>query len=874
MQLKRYQEDTLDALRAFLSSARRSDPALAYAAALQDPERARRLGAWANGYRRLDALPDVPYVCLRVPTGGGKTLLAANTIGVARDCWIERDYPLVLWLAPTDMIRRQTLAALSDRRHLYRQSLDADFNGRVRVFDIEDFTLLRPHDLRDNCCIVVGTIQTLRVSNTAGRKVYAHNEHLESHFALLPRDLPGYEARPEGGPKYSFANLMHALRPLMIVDEAHNAVTGLTREMQARVNPCAIVEFTATPRFNSNLLYSVTGWELKEAEMIKLPIRLTEHRNDWRSAVAAARIERDRLAEKARADKDFIRPIVLLQAQAANREVTVEALRKHLEENEGLAPQKIKVATGDQRELDGVDLFSPDCEVEYVITVEALKEGWDCSFAYVLCSVASVNSEVSVEQLLGRVLRMPYVKRRADPDLNRAYAHLSEPNFRAAAESIAKSLEKMGFEEQDARQLIENDQYELDADGLFAPRAEPPPVFSAPAPEASVAALRALKDDRVSVEVKDGAAILQVKGYLAPELVGEIAAALPEAARAGFHEAAASYQAQAHPRLPPAARGESFVVPALMTFVQGAFVFAEPETVAAAFEWSPRACDAALTPQDYLPGETSERFEIDIIGARLSLSRLSDQDLMVLNPPVAGFANVNFATWLEARLRDPYLKAHDVRDYVLRALAHLGGDRALSMSSLWSDKYRLLEALRGKLARQREEARKDAHQLLLLAPEARVTVSHDEGFRFHARMFETARLQPPGRWRFQKHFLGPDRVPALDGAPEGEETQCALALDALDEVEFWVRNASQHRDAFRLPLPTQNFYPDFVARLKDGRIFIVEYKGAGYATNDDSRAKRAIGEVWEKAGGGLFLMVEKMKHGLDMRQQLEAKLRL
>lgn len=872
MQLKRYQEDTLDALRAFLGDARRSDPALAYARALQDPERARRLGRFANGYRPLDGLPDVPYACLRVPTGGGKTLLAAHAIGVARDCWIERDYPLVLWLAPTDMIRRQTLAALNDRRHLYRKSLDADFNGRVRVFDIADFTMMRPHDLRDNCCIIVGTIQTLRVTSTEGRKVYKHNEDLEPHFALLTRNLPGYELHPKGGPKYSFANLMHALRPLMIVDEAHNAVTGLTREMQARVNPCAIVEFTATPRFNSNLLYSVTGWELKEAEMIKLPIRLTEHRNDWRSAVAAARAERERLAEKARADKDFIRPIVLLQAQPANREVTVEALRKHLEENEGLAPQKIKVATGDQRELEGVDLFAPDCEVEYVITVEALKEGWDCSFAYVLCSVASVNSEVSVEQLLGRVLRMPYVKRRVDPDLNRAYAHLSEPNFRAAAESIAKSLETMGFEEQDARQLIENEQYELDENGLFAPRAEPPPVFSAPAPLASVAALRALKDDRVSVDVRDGEAVLQVKGYLPPELVREIAAALPEAVREGFNEAAASYQAQAHPRLPAATRGESFVAPALMAFVQGEFVFAEPETIAVAFEWSPRACDAALTPQDYMPGETSELFEIDLVGARLSLSRLSDQDLMVLDPPNPAFANVNFATWLEDRLRDPYLKAQDVRDYVLRALAHLVEDRAIPMPVLWDGKYRLLEALRGKLARQRAQARTDAHQYLLLAPEARVAVSHAEGFRFHDRMFETARLQPPGRWRFQKHFLGPDRVPALDGAADGEEVKCALAIDALDEVEFWVRNVSQHSDAFRLPLASKNFYPDFIAKLHDGRVFVVEYKGHGYVDSDDSREKRAIGAVWEKAGGGLFLMVEKMKHGLDMRQQLEAKL--
>ena len=110
----------------------------------------------------------------------------------------------------------------------------------------------------------MGTIQTLRVTNTEGRKVYAHNENMEPHFTALPQSLPGLEQRDDGGIKFSFANLMHVHRPLMIVDEAHNAVTGLSREMQARVNPSAIIEFTATPRLNSNILHSVSAQELKD----------------------------------------------------------------------------------------------------------------------------------------------------------------------------------------------------------------------------------------------------------------------------------------------------------------------------------------------------------------------------------------------------------------------------------------------------------------------------------------------------------------------------------------------------------------------------------------------------------------------------------
>ena len=287
MKLKQYQTDTLSILRRFFEEARVAGPKGAYEAITKEPEQANRLGRYGGAYASLAELPAMPYVCLRLPTGGGKTILGAYAIGIARDAWVEKDYPMVLWLVPSNTIRLQTAEALKNARHPYRQAVDEAFDGRVRVFDIADFTHIRPHDIRDHCCIVVGTIQTLRVSNTEGRKVYAHNENMEPHFAALPKSLPGLETLEGGGCKFSFANLMHIHRPLMIVDEAHNAVTGLTREMQARVNPSAIIEFTATPRLNSNILHGVTAQELKLEEMIKLPIMLSEH-DTWQNAVNGA----------------------------------------------------------------------------------------------------------------------------------------------------------------------------------------------------------------------------------------------------------------------------------------------------------------------------------------------------------------------------------------------------------------------------------------------------------------------------------------------------------------------------------------------------------------------------------------------------------
>ena len=309
MELKRYQSDTLAVLCRFFEEARVGGPENAYGAVTQEPEQAGRLGQLRGAYRPLSVLANVPYVCLRLPTGGGKTILAAHTVAVARDTWIEKDWPMVLWLVPTNTIRRQTAEALKNRRHPYRQVLDDAFDGRVRVFDIADFAHIRPHDIREHCCIVVGTIQTLRTKSTEGRKVYAHNENMEPHFTGLATPPPDIETQDGGDPKFSFANLMHIHRPLMIVDEAHNAVTRLTRKMQVRVNPCAIVEFTATPRLNSNILHSVTASELKAEEMIKLPVVLSEY-DTWQNAVNGAVAARKRLADTALDEPDFIRPIV------------------------------------------------------------------------------------------------------------------------------------------------------------------------------------------------------------------------------------------------------------------------------------------------------------------------------------------------------------------------------------------------------------------------------------------------------------------------------------------------------------------------------------------------------------------------------------
>lgn len=879
MQLKPYQSETLAVLRRYLEDARLAGPAGAYDRVTASPEQAKRLGRYRGAYTALDGLPGTPYVCLRLPTGGGKTLLAAHAIAVARDAWVEKDYPLVLWLVPSNTIRLQTVEALKNPRHPYRQALDEQFEGRVRVFDIADFTTLRPHDIRDHACIIVGTIQTLRVNNTEGRKVYAHHEAMEPHFTALPKTMPGLETLAGGAVKFSFANLLHIHRPLMIVDEAHNAVTGLTREMQTRVNPSAIIEFTATPRFNSNILHSVTAQELKDAEMIKLPIILAEH-DSWQMAVNGAIASRAALAEAAAAEADYLRPIVLFQAQPRNQEVTVEVLKTHLMAVEQVPEDRIAIATGDQRDLDGIDLFDPRCRIEYVITVEALKEGWDCSFAYVFCSVSRIQSATDVEQLLGRVLRMPYAQRRKADALNRAFAHVSEASFGAAAAALADRLVAMGFDDQDARDVIEPAQGHLDETGLFGVRTRPAPVFRhrvAGSPDMAEALASVGDGAAIAVlEGADGSIEIAVTGRVGGQLEAAIEAALPAPERRGFSEAVAKYRAEIADHLTPAERGEPFTAPRLLTEIQGGFEFADPDVLMEFHDWSLASHPAQLDEAAFAIRETARSFEIDVDGTRVAYQFASEEEQLALDVDVDGWSPQNLVLWLDRQLRQPEIHQSDLVKWLTAAVGHLVGPRKIHVASLMRTKFILARKLRERLAAARLSEQQKIYQRYLFAPDARVEVSFDTGFAFRDGMYDGVKTQRSGRWKPRKHFLGPDGLPAFDGVGDGEEFQCAQAIDSLGEVEFWLRNVAKHAASFWLPTATGKFYPDFVARLTDRRILVVEYKGALLAGGgvDDTNEKRAVGRLWEQNSGGkaLFMMVERQLGDRDMRGQLEDKI--
>ncbi|WP_448478772.1 DEAD/DEAH box helicase [Pseudoxanthomonas mexicana] len=874
LSLKVYQQRALSSLAQFLEDARLTGPESAFEKNV-DP-------GLVTTYQPMPGMEATPYVCLRIPTGGGKTVMGAHIIQASGDAYLERTYPLVMWMVPTTQIKTQTLEAFKDPRHPYRQELDDAFGGKVAVFDVEDFTHIRPADLGTKVCVVISTMAALRVENQDGRKVYEHHEDLESHFAGSVSDLPYLEQNPSGKAIASFANLLKLHGPLVITDEAHNANTPLSYEVYQRLGAKLVVELTATPEATkSNVLVSVSAFELKVANMIKFPVVLKEHVGQWEAAVGSAVARRNELGKTALNEPDYVRPILLIQAENAKGTATVEEVKRHLIDNEKVPEKAIAIATGDQREIDGVDLFAKDCPIEVIITKQALKEGWDCSFAYVFCSVAQVKSDKDIQQLLGRVLRMPYATRRKQEAMNKAYAHVTTTHFNLAAAELTKSLIDIGFNPLEAVGAVQREPTPGPGLGLQG-GANPVPT----PPKTTVAVSK--PPDLTNVPERDQGNVVfvpneegkggtvEITGEVDDSTVEAITLAAPAKEREDVAATIERHQIASKAVKAPSQNGAVFSVPRLCVMEQGELEFIESGAVPPGFTWDLLAYPPDLSSLKF--NADSQTFEVDLVDDKVTYTKIDDD----VNTYLPGFAKdrteADLVGWLDQKVRDPAVKQPVLREWVRRAISGLSQDRGFSLSQLLNGQFVLRRKLSEQLQLAKVEALKDGFQQALLGDAADVVVSDepDAMFTYPADMtlYPAHSYYQGGTYRFRKHyypFVG-DLQWKTAGGKVGEEFLCAQAIDQLDEVEFWVRNLVD-RSQFWMPTAKQRTYPDFVARLKDGRLLVVEYKGGDRYSSDTEKEKRMVGELWatKSKGKGIYLMAQiKDEKGNSVTEQLKA----
>lgn len=916
LELKHYQRRALDVLADFFTRARQAPgeagiQAAFHAALLAQDYAPEEIPPYlTQGFASHGRV--TPYVCLRIPTGGGKTLLGTHALALAwqnyAEALSELAKPLALWLVPSNAIRSQTLTALRTPGHPYRETLAEHFGvDGFRVLDIAEVEQLRAQDFGSKAIVVVGTLQTLRVDDTSGRDVYAYKECFEPHFAKAP-ELPDFERVTEkdlaaqpylgrqdlGRVKRSFANLMQWHRPLVIVDEAHNARTPLTYDTFARLNPAALIELTATPiregKHRSNVLFHVSAEALKAEEMIKLPIVLHAHPN-WQEAVRDALLTRKRLAAEALGEKDYIRPILLLQAENKAGEVTVEVLRQHLLTVEHVAADSIAVATGNQRELEGVNLFDPACPIEIVITVEALKEGWDCSFAYVFCSLQKIGSSRDMEQLLGRVLRMPYANRRRSPLLNRAYAHLASPRSQEVANALADRLVAMGFEELEAAQAVFPTSLPLfDSSPQMTPATSEPLELTLAAPltldaelSAELAALTLPPGPAAAVppavEPITGGATLRLHAAPSPALQAALVAAGGDKKnRMELEKLLNRFSLQQAVQLSPSQRGTPFAALPLLCVrdAQGELDLAEREILLDLAGFDLNELPAALPA--FTPDSDPKPYVLDMQDGKIRDVGISEEEAVYavnLDLVQIDITENDLLRWLDGRLRDSGSSQIQRLAWLAKVLQWLQREGGHTLTALYRHRNSLCDALRERLATHQAKARQRGFQLAFLGDEPRGCISPDYTFRFRPGVYPAHFTLPPGRYRFQKHYYAViGDLKEASSKQTDHEYHCAVAIDGLPQVKHWVRNIAQVADfSFWLPTATDRFYPDFVAELHDGRLLVVEYKGEGYKSADDAVTKRQIGASWAKVTGNLFLMaVEIDPDGRNILRQLQAVL--
>ena len=491
MELKEYQRGALDALVRWLETleeTQRDSETMIEAlrqiradAPIPDEFRNYPKTAWqtlkANGGvaatagehvdRTDEANRPVPHICFKVPTGGGKTLLAAAAL--ERLPW-QRG--LVLWIVPSKAIYTQTKAALWDKQHPYRKMLNRASAGRVKMLEKED--TFNSDDIANYLCVMLLMLpatnrqrgrEFLRMFRDSGRypSFFPDSDDIFGNTRVL-NEYPDLECFMEGGLiKQSLFNVFKLLRPVVVLDEAHKAYGARNREANEefaksinRLDPRMVIELSATPnRGISNLLVDIEGPDLKKEEMIKLPVQVTSFPNaEWQLTLSQAVDELERLDAEAKSFENstgrYIRPIAVVRVERTGRDqrdtehIHAEDVREYLIQL-GLPPAAIRVKSAENDELGRENLLSEFSQVRWIITKSALMEGWDCPFAYLLVMLDNTQAQRAITQLVGRVMRQPHAQLTGRESLDQCYVYCNNADVGTVVTQVKNGLESEGL---------------------------------------------------------------------------------------------------------------------------------------------------------------------------------------------------------------------------------------------------------------------------------------------------------------------------------------------------------------------------------------------------------------------------------------------
>ena len=738
----------------------------------------------------------LPSFCLKIPTGGGKTLLATKVIDLVNTHYRRRHTGLVLWIVPTTQIYNQTLKALKDRDHPYRQQLDLASAGRTLV--LEKTSRFGPRETQECLCVLMlmlpsanrETKERLRMFRDSGSfdRFFPAGDNLEGHKALLERvrNLDTFEQKGSiwgRHAKTSLGNTLRLLRPLIILDEGHKAYSPNAKKTLEGFNPCMIVELSATPPKGANVLVDIRGLELNAEEMIKLDLHVKNLAStSWKDTLLASIEHRKRLEKEAQIHEAetgvYIRPICLIQVERTGKGqrrpglVHADDVREYLLRHPDIAAEQIAVKTSYKDELKAVDeaggLMSRDCPIRFIITKQALQEGWDCSFAYVLAILTNPGSRNALTQLVGRILRQPYAQKTRVAWLDESYVFCFQ---RRGADLLDEVRTGFGLE---GLQGLEGKIVE-DAEGPTQPGE---PVLLEQRKQYRKAARDLVLP---AFMIKDG------REWRLVHYEADILSRVP------WDEA--DVDALSDLKLSEKGRGDV----ELRTGLESEPLMAEPETASA------RALSSGENGIDYL----------------FAASHLLD---VMPNP----WRSSEIARRVFGALLEKYSHTQVIGNYTF-----------------------ILEALRRHLETERDRLSRRVFSKLLDAGTMRfLVVTNDLEFNRLPQIIQTAQGKQANREDGGQYLLNLFEQTKEDEL-NGLENKVATYLDQQERLFFWYRNRAR-KDYYVQGWKRGRIYADFIFTLRPDepdagdeyhQVFVMETKGMHLTQSSDTTYKRTVFDI-------------------------------
>ncbi|RFP63418.1 restriction endonuclease [Hymenobacter lapidiphilus] len=804
-----------------------------------------------------NTVPGVPHVTIKVPTAGGKTFIASNALRTIFAAFPANRPKAVVWLVPSITILNQTLRSLRDPLHPYRQKISTHFAGRVEVYDkaaLLQGSGFSASSVQEQLSLVVLSFDSLRARNKEDRKVYQENGNLQSFGTLLG---PGDE-------DITLMRVIQALNPVVVVDESHNAESDLSVDMLKNLNPAFILDLTATPRKNSNIISFVDALALKKEHMVKLPVIVYNH-NDLTEVInSALQLQRNlelQAKQEQKAGGRYIRPIVLFQAQpkTADDNTTFELLKKKLIERK-IPESHIRIKTAGLNELKNEDLSSPKCEVRYIITVNALKEGWDAPFAYILASLANKSSAVDVEQILGRVLRQPYVVPHAAPMLNMSYVLTASTKFIETLDKIVQGLNKAGFSSRD---------YKVADAATLAPTHAPTGTFTqAPFDFDQKPAADTGMDDLAAVDFSRVAPVAPVTEEaiddttLQPVVAGAVTSTVEAIAKAALEQDAAFKKvvdestAGGIPVLPTELQSLVKTYPIKDIFREQAAALVLPQ-----FYWKKPAASlfdsgdggtAVLLEKEYLlqgfqlgKADTDIRFN----GISSELYRVDLDETKKEATPTFTRIDGDAKERIMAFILDPARKDSRVKNFTRRILDLIGNLYPIADKEIEKYIRRILEDFTD------EQFTDFANHEYTYTGKIKDKIrSLSEAYaqqQFSNFLDQDKAIMKPA-YTFPMQIAPGETSKAItkslyekEGKINGFEEKVINEIANLPNIAFWTRNPE--RKGFRIN-GFINHYPDFIIQTKSGKTLVVETKG----DHLDAETKISLGATWAHKAGNDF----------------------